>query len=469
MTVFNKLTTNTLIQAVERVVSVGLGLATVAVLTRLLGVEGFGTYSTIIVLLQFAASLIDFGLGLTLSQLIAERDADRPKILGTIIPLRIATSCLAFAIAAIFAAAMPYPNIVPLGVLAAAGAFIGLQLTQLLAGYFRAELAIGIVAIAEVAQRAVYLGILVWLALHTASATLPAILWSATVTQLLAAIALVVALRSRVPLRWQFDLAMAKTILCRNLPLSLSMLATLFYFKADTIILSLYRSASEVGLYSAPYRLLEVLVNLPHLFLSLVLPLATAAWEARDTEKLKTLWQWSFTMTTLLTLPMLVGGLLLAQPLIVTVAGADFAASAALLQILLAATAFIMLGTQSAYIVLATKKQKNMVPIYVVASVVTVGLYFLLIPRFGAFAAAWITLAVEAVMAAANTFVAARTLGWFPPLRSVLPILGATLAMTVIVLLTRQQPFAVTLLLGAVTYLVALPQFGLRFSAFQKS
>ncbi len=466
---FGKITSNTLIQGIERVLSISLGFFTVALLTRLLGVAGFGTYSTIVVILQFAASIVDFGLALTLSQMLAEPSADRPRILGTIIPLRIATSGFAFVLAAGFAALMPSPVKVPLGVLAMAGAFLGMQLAQLLAGYFREALAIGIVAVADVGQRFLYLLILLLLTNGMNSAiTLPVILWGATATQLLAAAVLVLAILRKIPLRWSIDRSMTRTILRRNLPLSLSMLATLFYFKADTIILSLYRSPTEVGLYSAPYRLLETLVNLPHLFLSLVLPLLTAAWTKGDLTTVKHLWQWSFDLTVLLTLPVLVGGWLTATPLIVLVAGPAFAASGIILKILLPATALIMLGTQSAYVVLATHRQRVMLPVYVAASTLTVAAYFWLIPQFGAIGAAWITLVVEAVMAIANTLVAYRVLGWLPPLRGILPMLGATATMTLVVILLKNQPVGIVVLLGALTYLLALPQLGFDFRTFQK-
>ncbi len=468
---FTSLTRNTLIQAIERIVSVLLGFATVAALTRLLGVEGFGTYSTIIVLVQFAASLVDFGLGLTLSQLIAEPKAQEQKILQTIVPLRIATSVTAFTLTAGITILLPYSREIVSGVVAISGAFVGLQISQLLAGYFRAHLSIWVVATAEVFQRTVYLVVLGWLFLANGAVgeLLPTILWAATITQLFAAGFLVWAIHRRVKLTFGFDLAIARLILRRNLPLTLSMLATLFYFKADTVILSLYRSSAEVGLYSAPYKLLETLVNLPHLFLSLVLPLATAAWANRDLEQLKKLWQWSFTTTVLITLPMTVGGLLVAKPLITAVAGTAFVPATPLLQILLVATALIMLGTQSAYIVLATGKQQRILLIYIVASTVTVGAYFWLIPHFGAFAAAWITLAVEAVMALANTILAARTLVWFPQIKPIMPIMVASAIMGLVVWLTRSQPFALVMALAMATYLAALPQLGFKFDALQKT
>ncbi len=440
---YAKLNTNTMIQGVERIASVLLGIAIISALTRLLGVAQFGIYSTITVLLQFAASIVDLGLGLTLSQLLAEPKADPARILGSMIPFRLLTSAVSLLGALAVSLMFGYPAIVPLGILASFGGFICLQLSQLLSGYFRTTLAMGIVAVAEIFQRTLYLFLLLWLPTGSSTLLLP-VLWAGTITQLIGLLIVVVRLGKRVPLRWNWDRAMLTSILRRNLPLSLSMLATLIYFKADTVILSLFRTPAEVGLYSAPYRLLETLVNMPHLFLSLVLPIATTAWHTRDFEKLRSLARWSFTTTLVIALPMLVGGIMVAEPLMTLVAGRDFAASGSILQILLIATFAIMIGTQSAYIVLATNHQRRMLPLYVIAAVCALASYLLFIPRYGYWAAAWTTVGVEVMMATANIILAAHVLRWRPDQRQLTQVTAATIVMAIgLVLLHGQTPLMI--------------------------
>ncbi len=449
---YRQLTSNTLIQWTERVFGIGLGIATIAVLTRLLEVETFGTYSTIIVILQFAASITDLGLGLTLSQLIAEPNANRARILGAMIPLRVVTSVVAAIAAIAISNILGYPGLVPLGVAVASGSFVALQLSQMLHGYFRAELAMTAVAAIELFQRFLYLLFLLTLTGNQREPMLLPVLWGGTIVQLLALLALLVLLRRRVTFSWQWDSRMIALILRKNLPLSLSMLATLIYFKADTVILSLYRSAGEVGLYSAPYRLLETLVNLPHVTLSLVLPLASAAWAKHDCGALRSLAQWSFTTTLALALPMLIGGLLLAKPLMVAIAGSSFAASGDILKILLAATFAIMIGTQSAYLVLATNRQRRMLPWYLLAAAGALFSYLLLIPIYGYWAAAWTTLAVETLMAIANIALAARALPWLPDKTQTARIAGATVIMAITLLFTRNASVFFSLPLGIAVY-----------------
>ena len=60
----------------------------------------------------------------------------------------------------------------------------------------------------------------------------------------------------------------------KSIPLALALLINIVYFKADTIIISLFRDNTEVGIYGLSYRLLEASLIFPtfllvHSFLSL--------------------------------------------------------------------------------------------------------------------------------------------------------------------------------------------------------
>ena len=76
-------------------------------------------------------------------------------------------------------------------------------------------------------------------------------------------------------------------------------------------------------------------------------------------------------------------------------AGNEFAGSGPLLNILIIATAAIYFGTLFTYLVVAMSLQKKLIKYFLIAAVVGLVGYFVLIPQFGYWAAAWMTVLVE--------------------------------------------------------------------------
>jgi len=64
-------------------------------------------------------------------------------------------------------------------------------------------------------------------------------------------------------IKWQWDRNLVKKILIEAWPLGVIIILNTIYFKADTLILSWYRSAAEVGLYGAPYKVMEFIIAFP--------------------------------------------------------------------------------------------------------------------------------------------------------------------------------------------------------------
>ena len=96
----------------------------------------------------------------------------------------------------------------------------------------------------------------------------------------------------------------------------------------------------------------------------------------------KSYFQNTFDAMTLMGLPVVVGGIMVATPLMSTFAGAAFAPSGAYLQILLLALLAIFFGALSGHTIVALNKQRVMVWGYVIDAIISFILYLILIPRF---------------------------------------------------------------------------------------
>jgi len=73
---------NFTIQTLGKFLAIFVGLGSIALVTRSLGVERFGEYTTALTFLQFFGVIVDFGLSLTLIVMISEPNVDEKKIVG---------------------------------------------------------------------------------------------------------------------------------------------------------------------------------------------------------------------------------------------------------------------------------------------------------------------------------------------------------------------------------------------------
>ena len=101
-----------------------------------------------------------------------------------------------------------------------------------------------------------------------------------------------------------------------------------------------------------------------------------------------------------------------------------------------------------------------MLPIYLVVALLTLGGYVLFIPRYGMWAAAWLTVASEASIFLASWTVTQRQSPFKLDSQTILATIAASIVMGGTVWLLRLQPLAISIIFGAVTYTLALFALG---------
>ncbi len=395
---------NTLVQFAGKIVSTFLGVLIVGLMARYLGQTGFGLYSTANAYFQVFVLLLDLGLNVTLAQMLGEY-RDHPALENR---LSSATYTLRFLSALVLLTAalglgflLPYPWELKLAFVAIWLSFFATALNQVVVGVQQRHLRMHVVAIGEVAGRAVLLGG-VLLARTLGWGLVPIVAFVSVGSALNLFINIVVA-RRYASFAWNVDVEMWKRILTRSWPIGVSIFFNLIYYKADTLILSQFRSFAEVGLYGAAYRVLDILTTLPFMYMGVVLPILAHAWSSKDKARFSGLLQNSYLVMALCAAPVLAGTLALSKRIMVLVAGPDFAAAGPVLNILVVAAAVIFLGTVSSHAVVALNQQRNMLKVYIVVAILTLIGYLLFIPHYGMWAAAGLTLFSEAVVALGST------------------------------------------------------------------
>ncbi len=445
---------NMIYQMVGKITSTILGLIALAMMTRYLGQEGFGGYTTIIAFLQFFGILVDFGLTLTTVQMISEPKADEHRITSNIFTLRFFSALFFLGLAPIVALFFPYSTTLKTGIAITTLSFLFIALNQVLIGLFQKYLSMWKVAIAENAGRIVLIALTafaVWTNRGLLSIMWAVILGSAANFLLNFLFSL-----KYVRIRFAFDWPIWKEIYRRSWPIGLSIAFNLIYLRADTIILSLFRSQAEVGLYGASYRVLDVLTTFPMMFVGLLLPILTASWAERDLEKFKRLTQKSFDFLVMTAVPIIFGTFFLGERIMSFVAGSDFALSGAILKILILAVAMIFIGTLFGHLVVAVKKQRKMVWGYAAVAAFSLAGYIIFIPRYSYWAAAWITVFSEGAVALLTFIVTYQTTRLAPSGKIFLKALLASLLMSAVIYFLINFNLLLLIVLSAFVYFTTL-------------
>ncbi|MFA5076020.1 MAG: flippase [Patescibacteria group bacterium] len=456
MSLTSKVAQNTIIQIIGKVVSTALGLATVGLMTRYLGREGFGWYTTVTAFLQFFGILVDMGLSMVIIQLISETPEETEKITKNIFTFRLISAIIFLGLAPFVVLFFPYPAIIKWGVALTALSFLFISLNQIIISLFQKYLRMDKVAIAEIIGRLVLLAGVI-LVVYFGWGFLP-VMGMIVLGSLVNLVANLFFVRRYVTIGLAFDFAVWKKVWLRTWPIALSIAFNLVYFKADTIILSLYWPQTEVGIYGATYKVLEVLTQLTYLFMGLILPIYSAYWASQNFDKFKQAIQKAFDFTSIITWPMVVGGFFLAGPIMIFVAGADFSAAAPILQILIFATGTIFITNVFTYAVVAANLQKKMLWGFILAAIFGLAGYLLLIPTYSYFGAAGMTVAVECFITLFAFLVVYRTLKFVPSFIIFGKALLASLVMGVAVafLVVYQINLLVVIVLGALIYTLIL-------------
>lgn len=455
MSFTRKVAFNTFVQILGKGLGTVLGLFTIALMTRYLGTEGFGFYSTVITYLSFFGIIIEFGLHITSLQLIAEGKHDKDKLISNIFTLRIVSALAAFAVAPILIWFFPYPLLVKLGVLVATGSFLFITLNQILIGVLQINLRMDKGSIAEVLGRivllagvgfAVYMG---WGFLYIMGAIVLGSFANFLYNYLAA--------RKYIKISLQFDYKLWRTVISRSWPIGFSIFFNLLYLKADMLILSLVRTQTEVGIYGATYRFLDVLTTVPAMFMGLVLPVLRASWVAKDSEKFRRVFQKAFDFMVILSVPLIFGTIATAEKIILLIAGEEFIAAVPVLQLIIVALGAIFIGGGLyGYTIIALNKQRSMMWGYAITAVFSLSLYFIFIPKYSYYGAAAVTVFSEYLISFLIMYVVYKTASFIPNLKILFKSLLASVIMYYVLQFFMVYNLFILVVIGAVVYSIIL-------------
>jgi O-antigen/teichoic acid export membrane protein len=455
-----KIALNTGFQISGKILSTLLGIAAVMVMTRYLGVEQFGWYTTAVGFLQFIGLLSDFGFTVTTANMLSEPAFDKGKLFGTLFTWRFLTALLFNGLAPILIIFFPYPTPVKLAVVIAAISFFALALNQAFVGYYQAKIRTNLVAIGEIIGRTVLLvGVVLAFYFNWT------FLWIMAIVALGSIINCLYLWSKSEAIHFSIDKEISKAVYKKIWPNATAVIFNAFYLQGDRVILPLFVSQTLVGLYGAAYRVLDIVIQIATLIMGIMLPLITFSWSRGQTQEFKERYQLAINLSALVLFPLLIGIVIKAEPIMSFVASEKFIGSGDILRYLALSILGICFGVAFGYTALAINRQRQALWIYGSNAILSILGYFIFIPRFGVWGAVGVTIFSEiysGLLLFALVTWASKTL---PKIFTLIKITLASLLMGLILLEYPNKSLFPSVLIGTLSYTLLV--LGLRIISWR--
>lgn len=151
----------------------------------------------------------------------------------------------------------------------------------------------------------------------------------------------------------------------------------------DILMLGWFKNAADVGLYSASQKVIQVLYTFPSIIGSSTFPNFAKFVEQKLDEKTRYLMENVITMVFMFSVPLAVGGIVLAPSIIHFLYSDAYFQSATVFRILLFSVPFVFSGLLFSNYILAYDKQKKLIFSGVISGIVNIIFAVILIPLYG--------------------------------------------------------------------------------------
>jgi O-antigen/teichoic acid export membrane protein len=375
-----KIASNTLAQLVAKFFGAGLTLLTTYYTIRLAGIELYGDLTKILVLVAVGFTAIDFGLNAEVIRSSKNENAMR-KNLNSVIVARLIISLLVIAILNVIVNFLPggyspaVKSVFWIGSIAIL--FQGLYTSsnvwfQYQLGYWKSTLSV------------------VFGSLIGAVLTLYFLKHSPTLNNFVLANTLgyfVMSLCSLCMLpQWPSfnrNVRPSLALIRSSLILGSILIASVLASKIDTIILGIFRSSGEVGEYGFAYRIFDVILVLPVFVMNIIYPLSLRESAISNTS---TLMSKTTKVLALIAIPIAIFLYTFAPSISLVKPGLDVAIT--VLRVLAISLPLFYVSAPLMWGLIARKKDKLVLVVYLSAALFNALLNLLLVPKFGAVVAA---------------------------------------------------------------------------------
>ncbi len=455
---------NILIQVAGRGVILLCSLALVTMLTRLLGPEGYGTYVIVMTWLSILCVIIDLGLNMVGVREMSLHKNRRQELFQAVFSLKLLYAAAAALVGCVVIFVTSYNAVTNHSLLLSYSVFLSLAVFESFRTVKHAQIQMASITACDVLASIIILSVaavVLFLQMNVIAVIAGVVVANAAKAGLMAFYA-----RHDVRFRLAWPTEAVKTLFLQSLPLGISGVLATVYMRLDLIMLSAIKPAEDVAVYGAAYKLIEVLLILPVVAFGTMFPLFSRAVNG-PREELVAQYNKGFQFFAVMSLPLAVGGALVADPLMTLITGRDFADFAGLgltsmagfastpaglaLKILLFVVPLMFIGQLHGHMLIAKDLVRHIILIYFFVLPLNAALNALVIPAYSFVGASLVTVATEVIALVLTTWLMHSRFQIMLPLQLLVKPFVATLAMAAFVL-GIPLPVTASITLGACVY-----------------
>lgn len=378
MNITQKVFKNTVYQIGGQIFHLLLNVVIIAMIARYLGVESYGKFSLIFVILSFFIILADFGVNDIVVRELSKDKSKISRIVFDLVFLKTLLGVAAIGLSILTVFILNYSKENQLLFTWASISLLFISLSSVGNSIFRVNLWMGRSVIANMTKDFVLL-CTVYLIIFFKGEIL-AIIWAFLLANFVNLIITFLLMRDviRSPLP-PFDLILWKKIIRSALPLGLAYLIVTLYAGIDIIFLDRMVGEKAVGYYNASYKFVYQAIFIPIAFINSIFPLMSEYWN-NNREKLKVLFQKAYDYMVLIAIPLGMVVTITAPKLILLIYGEEYSPSILALQILIWGVVVMFMSIVFGYMMVALNEQRKSLVINSCALVLNISLNLLLIP-----------------------------------------------------------------------------------------
>ena len=423
---------------------------------RLLGGDAYGSYMIVASFVGLFGIFVEWGASQFVSREIARHRSHVPKLFVNLIAVRLLLALVGVIAIPLAGAAFGYGSSVVLGILFYTFTFVlaafDAPLETLLTAHERFDAVTAMTLVGQVAFAAfgfialISGGGFIGLVAVGVLSMLPRIVLGTWLARQLGILPTLHSIAHIAPRSWP-------ALLRGGLPFGIIALALSVAFNIDSVMLSHFQPERVVGWYALSYGLVFTLVALLGGVTQAMVPSLAQAY-THDAEKVKTWYRHSVKAIALTTVPMAVGGMLLASSIITLLYGQAMSPAAPAFAILIWDLPLLMFASFCGNMTTVVGEERAAARIYVIGAFANVALNLIVIPRFGMLGAAVVTVATDFVTTAQFYALLRRKLD-LPSMTSAITrivLASALMGIVVAAIALLQVHVLVLIVVGAMTY-----------------
>lgn len=463
MSLTKKVFWNTGAQIISRGLMSLLGIVTFGLLTRYLGVSNFGDYTTVMAFGGLVTTVADFGFSVIVLRDLSLQDGEKKRHYFRI--SNFARTIFALVVSLLAVAILPvlgYSIVVKMGIAMVAISVIAQVQSFAIRNYLQVEYQVYKFVISEIIARVILLGGIFYVLNNDlgliAIFVVTALSW---VVQFLLGLVWIVKTKDY---GFSYNSTDVRKLIQDSFWMGIVLILSFTYVKVDTVILSILKDSYDVGIYGAPYRIIEVVSTFPGMLMANLAP-AVSQFAVTNHKKLKEVTTKIITAMGAISIPLFVGGSMLATGVIELAAGEEFVYASTVsifaktvgapqvLQILLLVGVFGFWVVALNSIIVALGQQKKLLLSYSIAAIFNIVANLIFIPQFSYLASAIITLISELIILYSSTRILKSLIDFKIDFRALAKVIFASILMGGIIFALKSMGVVLVTIFASIFYI----------------